>query len=56
MPAARKDFEDQETCADLRGDHLSQVEIMVGNHIQPNPTQPFYQYPIILTLRTRPWK
>jgi hypothetical protein len=32
MPASRKDFEDQETCADLRGDHLAQVEIMVRMH------------------------
>ncbi|KAJ5906225.1 uncharacterized protein N7473_003141 [Penicillium subrubescens] len=41
MPASRKDFEDQETCADLRGDHLTQVEIMTLDlHIEPD--KPFW--------------
>lgn len=39
MPGTRKDFEDQETCADLRGDHLTQVEIMVRIHqVHPVPS------------------
>ena len=29
MPTRREDFEDQETCADLRGEHIILPEIMV---------------------------
>ncbi|KAJ5176418.1 uncharacterized protein N7482_002295 [Penicillium canariense] len=41
MPTTRKDFEDQQSCADLRGAHLSQVDIMTLD-IHTKPGEPFW--------------
>lgn len=53
MPATRSDFGDQETCADLRGDHLTQVEVMVRIQIHPIPNHAPCTSTTILTILPR---